>query len=291
MHKIVLNTALIVFMVASTANAEHHLQNDHHNHSEHTEAMFMRHHGPTLSSAINNAAREADRARDQYRHPAETLAFFHVAPHMKVGEYSPGGGWYSRLLGLYLGEAGRLVGLFPNANLAAREPQRQQAIRNAAGAFPTQLARWTGLSTNRFAGLTLDNVAEDEIGTFDRILVIRALHGRIRDGIADSEIRAMRSLLKNGGMIGIVQHRAKANAPFSYANGSRGYLREADVIAFMQVHGFTLVSSSEVNANTNDPANHARGVWEMPPVLSTNRRDLVGLGESDRMTLLFRKSD
>ena len=101
----------------------------------------------------------------------------------------------------------------------------------------------------------------------------------------------MRSLLKNGGMIGIVQHRAKANAPFSYANGSRGYLREADVIAFMQVHGFTLVSSSEVNANTNDPANHARGVWEMPPVLSTNRLDLVGLGESDRMTLLFRKSD
>ena len=90
-------------------------------------------------------------------------------------------------------------------------------------------------------------------------------------------------------MIGIEQHRAKANAPFAYADGSKGYLREADVIKFMEINGFEFAGKSQANANPKDSADHPEGVWELPPVLRTKREELKAVGESDRMTLLFRK--
>jgi predicted methyltransferase len=252
-------------------------------------AHFMTMHGEQLAAAIQHPTRAEDRARDPFRHPAETLAFFHVGPHMKVGEYAPGGGWYSRLLGHYLGGEGQLVGLFANPLTATTDPARQQRIRDSAAGFAAEVAGFTGLPAEKFSGITLDNL-EGHKGTFDRILVIRALHNITRAGTADTEMRAMRELLKDDGLIGIVQHRARASAPWSYANGSKGYMREADVIDFMRINGFELVARSDINANPNDPANHAEGVWEMPPVLATKRDDLKGLGESDRMTLLFKKA-
>ena len=252
-------------------------------------ATFNTMHGEAVSGAINHPSRAEDRVRDVHRHPAEVLAFFHVGPHMKVGEYAPGGGWYSRLLGHYLGGEGQLVGLYANPLTATPDAARQQRIRDQAAGFGAEVAGYTGLPADRFSGLTLDKAAEQK-GTFDRILVIRAMHNIMRAGTADTEIRAMRELLKDDGYIGIVQHRAKADAPWSYANGSKGYVKQQDVVDFMRLNGFELVAASEINANAKDPANHAEGVWEMPPTLATKRDDLKGLGESDRMTLLFRKA-
>lgn len=251
--------------------------------------VFLSHHAEALSGAVNHPTRSEDRARDRHRHPSETLAFFNVAPDMKVGEYAPGGGWYSRLLGHYLGGEGHLVGLFFDPTKGPFNSENQQQIRDSASKFSADVAGFTGLPAERFTGYTLDAVPEGEKGTLDRILIIRMMHNILRWNMADSEIRAMRELLKDDGMIGIVQHRAKGDALYSYADGNKGYLREADVIAFMQVHGFELIGKSEVNANPKDSANHERGVWEMPPSLATKREDLKGLGESDRMTLLFRK--
>jgi predicted methyltransferase len=252
-------------------------------------AMFNKKHGEALAGAINHPTRKDDRARDQFRHPAETLAFFHVGPHMKVGEYAPGGGWYSRLLGHYLGGQGQLVGLYNNPVTASTDPARQQRLRDAAAGFGAEVAGYTGLPADRFSGLTLDKAAEQK-GTFDRILVIRAMHNITRAGTADTEIRAMRELLKDDGLIGIVQHRAKADAPWSYTNGTKGYMKQQDVIDFMRLNGFELVAASEINANPKDTANHSEGVWEMPPILSTKREDFKDMGESDRMTLLFKKA-
>ena len=208
---------------------------------------------------------------------------------MKVGEYAPGGGWYSRVLGHYLGGEGQLVGLYTNPLTATPDAARQQRVRDMAAGFGAEVAGYTGLPADRFSGLTLDKAAEQK-GTFDRILVFRALHSPTRSGTADTEIRAMRELLKDDGMIGIVQHRAKADAPWSYANGSKGYLKQQDMIDFMRLQGFELVAASEINANPKDTANHPEGVWEMPPTLATKRAELAGLGESDRMTLLFKKA-
>ncbi|WP_086738667.1 class I SAM-dependent methyltransferase [Erythrobacter colymbi] len=252
-------------------------------------AHFLKMHGEALSGAINHPTRAEDKARDQFRHPAETLAFFHVGPEMKVGEYSPGGGWYTRLLGHYLGGEGQLVGIYINPVLATSDPARQQRIRDQAAGFGKEVAGYTGLPAEHFSGITLDNI-EGQKGTFDRILLMRALHNPLRMGILDTELRAMRELLKDDGLIGVEQHRAKPDAPWAYANGSMGYLRQEDVIDIMRINGFELVAASEINANPKDTADHKGGVWEMPPTLQTKREDLKGLGESDRMTLLFKKA-
>lgn len=292
MKKLIIAAALPAFALATTARADHHQatgHTDHAHHGHHDASATKAHHAEALSAAVNHPTRAEDRMRDQYRHPAETLAFFQMAPDMKVGEYAPGGGWYSRLLGHYLGGEGELVGLYANPLTATSDPERQQRIRDAAAKFPADVAGWTGLPADRFKGMTLETIPEDQAGTFDRIVMVRALHGPLRANIADGELRALRTLLKDDGMLGVVQHRAKSDAPFSYADGSKGYLREADVIALMQTHGFELVSKSEVNANPKDMADHERGVWEMPPTLATKREDLKDLGESDRMTLLFKK--
>lgn len=264
---------------------------DHHAGDMPDPAAFTVQNAEAFSGAMNHPTRAEDEARDQFRNPVETLSFFRVEPDMKVGEYAPGGGWYSRFLGHYLGGEGQLVGLYANPLTATADAARQQRLRDAAAGFPAEVAGYTGLPADRFAGLTLETIPEDQRGTFDRILVIRSLHGITRGGTADTEIRAMRELLKDDGMLGVVQHRAKADAAWSYANGSKGYLKQQDVVDFMRLNGFELVGSSEINANPMDSADHAEGVWEMPPVLATKREDLKGKGESDRMTLLFRKAE
>lgn len=247
-----------------------------------------------LQRAAAHPSRQDDRARDVYRHPVETLSFMRVSPQMKVGEYAPGGEWYSRLLGHYLGEQGRLVGLYFDPGSGPFTPERQDGIRKGAEGYPADVAKFTGLPAERFAAYTLDAVPESEKGTFDRVLIIRMMHNLMRWNIADSEIKTMRALLKPDGLLGIVQHRAKADAPFSYADGSKGYLREADVIKFMEINGFELVAKSEVNANPKDSADWERGVWTLPPSLTLKDQDRAkyqAIGESDRMTLLFRKRD
>ncbi len=281
--------------LAAPVLAQHAGHGDHAQHGGDSDAHikdtagFMKMHGEQVSAAINHPSRKDDKARDMFRKPAETLAFFHVGPHMKVGEYAPGGGWYSRLLGHYLGGEGQLVGIYANPLTATADPARQQRIRDSAAGFGAEVAGYTGLPADRFSGLTLDKAAEQK-GTFDRIMVMRAMHNIMRAGTADTEIRAMRELLKDDGLLGIEQHRARPDAPWSYANGTKGYLKQQDVIDFMRLNGFELVATSEIGANPKDTANHAEGVWEMPPVLATKREDLKGLGESDRMTLLFRKA-
>lgn len=246
-----------------------------------------------LAAAVANPLRDKDRARDAYRRPADTLAFFQVAPDMKVGEYAPGGEWYSRLLGLYLGPRGKLVGLYFDPTSGAFNEKSQQGIRDGAAKYPADIAGWSGQPVERFSAFTLDAVPAAEKGTFDRILIMRMMHNLLRWNIADREIKAMRDLLKPGGMIGIEQHRAKPDAPYSYTDGSKGYLREKDVIAFMELNGFDYVGSSMANANPKDPANWPGGVWTLPPSLSgakdEDKARLQTIGESDRMTLLFRK--
>ena len=242
-----------------------------------------------LDLAVAHPSRKEDRARDPYRHPAETLAFFRIRPDMKVGEYAPGGGWYSRLLGVYLGGQGHLAGLYFNTQVTPLSDEAKQGTRDAAAKFAAQVSGWTGQPAERFSGFTLDAVPEGEKGTFDRIVIMRMMHNIHRFGTLHHELVAMRGLLKPGGMLGIEQHRAKADASADYADGSKGYMRQKDVIALVEAHGFELVAKSEINANRKDAANYPEGVWELPPVLRTKREDLKGVGESDRMTLLFRK--
>ncbi|WP_327194462.1 class I SAM-dependent methyltransferase [Novosphingobium beihaiensis] len=268
----------------STANAE--VETDT---GTAAEADFCKGCDALLELALAHPGRKDDRARDAYRHPAETLAFMRVRPDMKVGEYAPGGGWYSRVLGPYLAKEGHLAGLFfsPTPGRFAAEK-----VQSDAEAFPGRVAAGTGLAAGNFSGMTLGAVPNAEKGTFDRILVFRMMHNLLRWNMADGEIKAMRALLKDDGLLGIVQHRASPDAAYAYADGNHGYLREADVIRFMEVNGFELVAKSEINANPKDSADWEGGVWTLPPTFARKDQDkakYAAIGESDRMTLLFRK--
>ena len=113
---------------------------------------------PALAAAVADPRRDPDRARDRYRKPDQTLAFFQVAPEMKVGEYAPGGEWYSRLLGLYLGPKGKLVGLYFDPTSGAFSEAAQGRIREGATKYPADIAGWSGIPAERFSAYTLDAV-------------------------------------------------------------------------------------------------------------------------------------
>lgn len=243
-----------------------------------------------LADALAHPRREADRARDAWRHPAETLAFFRVQPGMTVVDYMPSGGWYTRVLVPYLGAQGRYIGLNPNVTNGSDGQRR--AFGDLGATFPAKAAEWTGVPAERIAAFNTDTLPADMNGTVDRVLVFREVHNMLRNGWLYPDLSAMRALLKDDGLLGIVQHRARADAPAAYTNGSKGYLREKDVIALVEALGFELVGKSEINANPKDPADHAGGVWTLPPSFAlkeVDRAKYAAIGESDRMTLLFRK--
>jgi len=245
-----------------------------------------------LRTIIQHERRADDSARDQYRHPLETLMFFGVKPEMTVAEYVPGGGWYTRILAPYLADNGQYIGLTFAPDPLPFPDETKERIRGFPEKFPNDVAEWTGMPATKFTAYTADKVPDEANGTVDLIIVPRMMHNLMRWDLADSEIRVMRKMLKEGGMIGIVQHRAKDDAPFSYADGNNGYLRTDTVISFMQSQGFGLVKQSEINANSKDTADYEGGVWTLPPRFGkgdVDKEKYAEIGESDRMTLLFKK--
>lgn len=243
-----------------------------------------------MDLAIAHPRRKDDRARDAWRHPAETLAFFRVRPGMTVVDYLPYGGWFTRILVPYLGEEGHYIGLNPDVSAASEKARAMMG--GLAESFPTKAAAWTGVAPEKIAAYNTDGLPASLNGTVDRVLIFRDIHNLKRAGNLDSELAAIRRLLKPDGLLGVEQHRAKADAPDAYVDGSKGYLREKDVIAWIEAQGFALVGKSEVNANPKDTADYPGGVWTLPPSLSqgeTDREKYRAIGESDRMTLLFRK--
>lgn len=246
-----------------------------------------------LSSALTDSHRtEADRARDRFRHPAETIAFCRVQPGQQVVEVMPGGGWWTRILPNYLGEQGRYIALNPDVRTGTE--QMRNGLGGTAEKFPPAAARWTGLPASRFAGYNSDGLPPAMRGTIDRVMIMRQVHNINRFGFLFAELTTVRRLLKPDGLVCIEEHRARPNAAPDYVDGTKGYMREKDVIALMQAHGFELVAKSEVNANRRDPADWPEGVWTLPPTLrgvtdEALKARVTEVGESDRMTLLFRK--
>lgn len=252
-------------------------------------------HDAAMDAIINADIRDGDKARDKYRNPAKTLAFMGLTPEMNVGEYAPGGGWYSRVIAPYVAEKGKFTALYFDPKYLPYPEERKEAFRAQITAFPEKLSQWTGKSADSFSSFVTPNAPAEHNGSMDFIFIPRMMHNLMRWNIADSEIKAMRDLLKEEGKIGIVQHRAKADAPYALSDGNKGYMREADIIALMTINGFELVKSSEINANPKDSADYEGGVWTLPPSMRSSKDDAdarakyQAIGESDRMTLLFKK--
>ena len=256
-------------------------------------ALADHHANPAMEAALAMENRKDDRARDVWRHPAETLAFFRVKPGMTVVDYMPSSGWYTRILVPYLGGKGSYIGLNPYAGSIADERMRGffgQLAPRFAERYPTWSLKGAPVSS-----LVSDAIPAEMNGTVDRVLIFREMHNLHRLGLVPYELGKVRALLKEGGMLGIVQHRAHPWASGDYTDGSKAYLRQKDVIGLVEAHGFELVATSEINANPKDPADWPQGSWVLPPNYrgseagSPERAKVDEVGESDRMTLLFRK--
>ena len=255
----------------------------------------------TLNAVLASRSDE-DKVRDDARQPLETLTFFQIKPGMTIAEALPGGGWYTRILANYLGQDGTLYGvnypdsLWPMLSYASPEwiAERIAATQN----FTAKVATFTdnGITAQ---GFTFDTVPPEVEGTVDRVLLIRALHNLNRfqqkAGTRSQALAATHAMLKQDGLVGVVQHRAPATASEEWADGNKGYLNEVAVIAMFAEAGFALVAQSEINANPMDQPSGEDNVWQLPPSLRGNSDDeqrdaMVAIGESDRMTLLFRKA-
>ena len=244
----------------------------------------------SLEPVLSNPRRAADTSRDVWRHPVETLAFCRIEPGMTVVDYMPGGGWWTRILVPYLGTSGRYIALNPDVRSAP--DQMKQYMGNLAGTYPAKITEWTGAPAASFGAYNSDGLPPALAGTVDRVMIMRQIHNMQRFGMLYAEMGALRRLLKPGGMLCLEEHRAKPSASADYVDGSKGYMREKDVVALVEAHGFDLAGKSEINANRRDPADHAAGVWVLPPNLREGDKDrarYAAIGESDRMTLLFRK--
>jgi predicted methyltransferase len=248
---------------------------------------------PALAQALADPRRDADRARDVHRNPGETLTLFRLEPGMTVVDYVPDQGWYTRIIAPYLGPNGRYIAMGPDVT-GMPEGQRNY-WGGQADKLRTRSADWNLGSAAALSGFNTDAVPAELAGTVDRVFIFRELHNILRNDWLHDDMLAIRRLLKPGGMVGIEQHRADPDAPYAMTDGSKGYLREQDVIALFDLYGFDLVASSEVNANPKDPKDWPQGVWMLPPnfraATDATRPRLTEIGESDRMTMLFRKRD
>jgi predicted methyltransferase len=255
-----------------------------------------------LEQAINGRSAE-DKARDAARHPRQTLEFFQVEPGMTVAEALPGTGWYSNILANYLGADGAIYGvnypdkLWPMFSFATDEMVKKRIALTKQ--FPGLIAGFTDNGI-KAEGFTFNTVPPEILGTVDRVLLIRALHNLNRfestTGMRSQALAAVRAMLKDDGLVGVVQHRAPASADDAGADGSRGYLKQATVITLFEDAGFKLVASSEINANPRDVPSAEDIVWRLPPSLADSKDKpdrkaaMMAIGESDRMTLAFRKT-
>ncbi|MEQ4575511.1 MAG: methyltransferase [Gammaproteobacteria bacterium] len=243
-----------------------------------------------LQAAIDGAWRDpANVRRDAYRHPGQTLAFFGLEPDQTVIEITPGAGWYSEILAPYLRERGRYVAAVvdPQAVPEGRGRDYQQRGRD-------QLEKKFAAQPELYGKATVVAYAPDapvfgQDGSADVVLTFRNVHNWRMAGQAEGMFKGFYKVLKPGGVLGVVEHRAKGDVP---ADDKSGYVGQAQVIAMAEAAGFELAGKSEVNANPRDTKDHPNGVWTLPPSNNHEPADdakYKAIGESDRMTLKFVK--
>lgn len=255
-----------------------------------------------LAAAVGAQSDEA-KARYDARHPVETLTFFGIEPGMTVAEALPGGGWYTKILLPYLGPEGTLVGAhYPNEiwDLFGGAAGSTEDRIKATAEWPEKAAAWEIDNPAKIKSVQLTKMPEKADGKVDAVLFIRALHNLNRfDGegqFMSNTLAESFRVLKPGGIVGVVQHEAPESNPDEWADGSKGYLKKSAVIAAFEGAGFVLEGDSDINANAKDvPAGDRGFVWRLPPTLAgteegtPERAAMEAIGESNRMTLLFRK--
>lgn len=239
-----------------------------------------------LEQAVAGEHRSAtNKARDQFRHPLETLEFFGFESTMTVVEIAPGGGWYTEILAPALKGSGTLYGAhYPDTgedNYYSKSRRKlEEKLAGNAVFSEVKLTNFTPKVASELA----------PAGSADLVLTFRNLHNWGEVGVKQIFIDSYKAL-KPGGVLGVVEHRMPATQSWAENNKS-GYFPQQMAVDFALAAGFELSATSEINANPKDTADHPKGVWTLPPGYRLGEKDKAkysAIGESDRMTLKFIK--
>ncbi|MFN7178475.1 class I SAM-dependent methyltransferase [Hyphomonas sp.] len=253
----------------------------------------------TLADVVASDRRSAEeKARDAWRHPVETLEFFGATPDMKVVEIWPGGGWYTNILAPWLASGGGTLVAAGFDAASIEDPDRRARTEARLEEFKATYAK-PEFGTIEYTAFSASSGPLTAEGTADMVLTFRNIHNWMAGGYTEKFFADAYSALKPGGVLGVVEHRlpsTQAQDP----KATSGYVHEDYVKAMATAAGFEFVEASEINANPADTADHPFGVWTLPPNLATADREgksvegfdpekYKAIGESDRMTLKFRK--
>jgi predicted methyltransferase len=250
-----------------------------------------------LSAVIAGEWRPADhKARDKYRNPQEALQFWGLKPGMTILEVQPGAAsWWTEILAPY---ARRTGGAFYATGADLNDPKLSAPAREARAEFEKHYAARPEVYGKVNVVNWGANAAPLPANTFDFILTARSIHGWMaRDTLART-LQNFYGGLKPGGILAVEQHRANPGPQDPRA--PLGYVTEEYVIEAAKQAGFVLEGRSEANANPKDTKDHPFGVWTLPPTRQSSERGQPddakfdhskydAIGESDRMTLRFRK--
>jgi predicted methyltransferase len=225
-----------------------------------------------------------NKARDVYRHPKATLQFFGLQPDQTVIEITPGAGWYSEILAPLLRDNGHYIAAVSGGN-GSEQQQDASALHAKFAADPTEYGKASIVTFNPKAPVF------GPAASADMVLTFRNVHNWAMAGTAPAMFKAFYTVLKPGGTLGVVDHRAAPGATFDAVKGT-GYLPTDYIIKLATDAGFKLDAQSEINANPKDTKDYPKGVWTLPPTLTLGDQDrakYLAIGESDRMTLRFVK--
>lgn len=252
----------------------------------------------TLEWAVEGPWRVADRGRDQWRHPMETLRFFGLQPRMTVVDFWPGSGWYTEILAPYLSRGGGTYYAAGYPTGPGADPAQAALVANYEQRFTVDKKLYGEIKFSAF-GATTGPVCPE--GTADLVLFMRNIHVWMAAGIAEKAFADAFEALRPGGILGIEQHRLGPDKDQDPA-AANGYVQEAFVRQLAEEAGFLFVEASEINANATDNKDHPFGVETLapqrltapqgsPPDPTFDRAKFDAIGESDRMTLKFRKPE
>jgi predicted methyltransferase len=237
-----------------------------------------------LTAAIHSSARGAEsKARDGARHPQASLEFWGLKPGQTVVEISPGGGYWAEILAPY---AKATKGHYIAAN--GRGDQK----------LPPRFADAAVYGPIHYTVFSKDSGPLGPANSADLVLTARNIHNWVGDGSVDKAMKDFYAVLKPGGILAVEEHRSDPKP--EAANANTGYMSTQHVIDLATKAGFKLEARSEINANPKDSKDHPFGVWTLPPSRQSNEKDKPSpagfdrakydaIGESDRMTLRFRK--
>jgi predicted methyltransferase len=252
-----------------------------------TEKTFPTGKAAIVAAMASKFRKPGNAERDKYRHPAETLDFFGFKPTLTVLEFGPGEGWYTELLAPTLAKKGKLL-------ITSADPNGPSEERNTLNGQRFKLFLETSPEAfGKVETIVTDNKAPSlpQDGTVDLVILARELHGMVQQHKMDEWLAQIQKALKPNGVLGIEQHRGKADSN-AEETAKNGYLPEKWVIEKVEAAGFKLAGKSEINANAKDTKDYPDGVWALPPTYRDGDKDrakYAAIGESDRMTLKFVK--